>query len=260
MAGTIVTDRIESDASYASSITVASPMVVSNTINMTGGSFTSNVGIGTNTPKTRLSFGNFIPANGQTLHIYEDNNTRSGLGVVAGIFRIYTDPSAVISFGEVSNSDGSTYTEHMRIDSIGRVTMPYQPVFHAQKNNGPQTAAEQVITFNVALTNIGSHYSTATSRFTAPVAGTYHFYASVLDDGTVPSHPGPRVGLRVNGSFIQKQQNFYGTTDSTFNFIHVELTLTLAANDYVDLSNDGSGGPIYGSETLFGYFGGYLLG
>jgi hypothetical protein len=49
VAGTIITDRIESDASYASSITVASPMVVSNTINMTGGSFTGNVNIDSGT-------------------------------------------------------------------------------------------------------------------------------------------------------------------------------------------------------------------
>jgi hypothetical protein len=38
MAGTIVTDRIESDASYASSITVASPLVVSNTFAIPSGS------------------------------------------------------------------------------------------------------------------------------------------------------------------------------------------------------------------------------
>lgn len=45
MSGTIVVDRIESDASYASSINIASPLVVSNTINMSGGSITGNVNI-----------------------------------------------------------------------------------------------------------------------------------------------------------------------------------------------------------------------
>jgi hypothetical protein len=49
VAGTIITDRIESDASYASSITVASPMVIANTISMAGGSFSSNVNFSSNT-------------------------------------------------------------------------------------------------------------------------------------------------------------------------------------------------------------------
>jgi len=43
MAGTIVVDRLESDASYASSINIASPIVISNTItgnvNIDNGSF-----------------------------------------------------------------------------------------------------------------------------------------------------------------------------------------------------------------------------
>jgi hypothetical protein len=69
MAGTLVTDRIESDASYASSITVASPMVVSNTINMTGGSFTSSVGIGTNSPNALLHI------NGSQVGIRVTSNT-----------------------------------------------------------------------------------------------------------------------------------------------------------------------------------------
>ena len=43
MAGTIVADIIQSDQSYASSINIASPMIVSNTINMTNGAISGNV-------------------------------------------------------------------------------------------------------------------------------------------------------------------------------------------------------------------------
>jgi hypothetical protein len=55
MAGTIVTDRIESDATYASKIELASPVLVSNTFSVksTGGTGTFNiVGANTNTDRT----------------------------------------------------------------------------------------------------------------------------------------------------------------------------------------------------------------
>ena len=72
MAGTIVADIIQSDQSYASSINIASPMVISNTLTFGGGTITptanvnidngtlfinptkNQVGIGTITPRANL--------------------------------------------------------------------------------------------------------------------------------------------------------------------------------------------------------------
>ena len=68
-----------------------------------------------------LSFGATIPSAGQTILTYHDGNTRSGLGIVAGVHRMFTNNGAVLSFGEVSSSDGSTYSERMRIDTNGKV-------------------------------------------------------------------------------------------------------------------------------------------
>jgi len=80
-----------------------------------------NLGIGTNSPAARLSFGGYIPSDGQTVHIYNSGNVRSGLGVVSGVYRVFTDSGSVLSFGQVSTSDGSTYTERARIDSSGNL-------------------------------------------------------------------------------------------------------------------------------------------
>jgi len=82
-----------------------------------------NVGIGTSSPGTRLSFGNYIPSNGQTIHTYQSGNTVSGLGIVSSVHRMFTNSGSSISFGHVSTSDGSTYSEAMRIDSSGKVSI-----------------------------------------------------------------------------------------------------------------------------------------
>ena len=80
-----------------------------------------NVGIGTSSPAARLSLGADIPTNGQTLHLYQSSNIRYGFGIVAGTLRSYAASDGVLSFGHVSNSDGSTYSEKMRIDTSGNV-------------------------------------------------------------------------------------------------------------------------------------------
>jgi hypothetical protein len=86
-----------------------------------GAAFAGNVGIGTSSPAARLSFGSHIPSDGQTLHIFQNGTTRSGLGVVSGVYRVFTDSGSALSFGQVSSSDGSTYTERARITSTGNV-------------------------------------------------------------------------------------------------------------------------------------------
>jgi hypothetical protein len=270
MAGTIVTDRIESDASYASSITVASPMVVSNTISMTNGNITGNVNFdsgllfvdgvnnrvgvgGITNPALLIEVGNPSDSN-QSLRVnFPDantaqiNSTRRSSGSLQSLRVAGQDTVQFLTNG----------TERMRVDIEGRVTMPYQPVFHIQKSDGNQTHAT-VISFNNATTNIGGHYSTSTNRFTAPIAGNYHFYCNILDDGSA-GQSGIRYGLRKNGAFFQKSQNFYDLTNSTFNQTVVVATIALAASDYVDVCNDGHG-KVYGNEGNFGCFGGYLIG
>jgi hypothetical protein len=79
------------------------------------------VGIGTSSPDAPLSFGANIPSDGQTIHTYQSGNTRSGLGIVSSVHRMFTDTDSALSFGQVSTTDGSTYTERLRITSTGNV-------------------------------------------------------------------------------------------------------------------------------------------
>ena len=102
-----------------------------------------NFGIGTDSPSAKLSFGNLVPTNGQTLHLYHAGNVRYGFGIVDGAIRTYANSNGgAISFGHVSHTDGSTYSEKMRIDSNGQllisgsVSVPTTPAatLHVNQN------------------------------------------------------------------------------------------------------------------------------
>jgi hypothetical protein len=74
MAGTIIVDRIESDASYASTINVANKITFSNTANFVGD---GNIGIGTSSPGCKLEVNGLVRATSLT-------NPTSGSGIEVG--------------------------------------------------------------------------------------------------------------------------------------------------------------------------------
>jgi hypothetical protein len=76
------------------------------------------VGIGTTSPYSLLDLGSSLT--GQKLSIYADATYRIGLGALPNEFRQYTHQGGFISWGHVSTSDQSTFTERARIDSSGR--------------------------------------------------------------------------------------------------------------------------------------------
>lgn len=77
------------------------------------------VGIGMSTPQAKLSLGSDLTA--QKLLIFDTANVRYGLGMASAEFRTFAAAGASFTFGHISNSDGSTYTERVRIDSNGNL-------------------------------------------------------------------------------------------------------------------------------------------
>ena len=143
----------------------------------------NRVGIGTSSPSNKLK----IYDSTATSTTFKANTllnvSSNGSGADATIN--LTDGvanNAVISqlSGQLLFGTGAGAPERMRIDSSGRVTMPYQPAFSAYPStksisgNGSETD----ILMEYTLYNNGSHYNTSTGIFTCPVAGYY--FASAM--------------------------------------------------------------------------------
>ena len=138
----------------------------------------------------------------------------------------------------------------MQIDGSGRVTKAYQPAFHANRTSGTESNAGTVneLGYSNAIINVGGHYSVSTFRFTAPVTGTYFFYASTI-----------RGANNFGSTKIRKNQttqySFNEFTSYTNNSHHYGICIMdMSAGDYASVQASN-----YAIDQN-DYFGGYLLG
>ena len=121
--------------------------------------------------------------------------------------------------------DGSAGAVRMSIDSSGRVTMPYQPAFYAYGGAfGPGS-----ITFNTTDFNIGSHYSTSTGRFTAPIAGVYQFGFQMF----IQSSGATQCNIQKNGASVAECK--INTSEGAYNSYSCNILISLAASDYMNI-------------------------
>jgi hypothetical protein len=117
------------------------------------------------------------------------------------------------------------------------------------------TAAKIAIT-NTPIFDTGNNFSTANSRFVAPVAGYYFFFAQA--DWFVVNGVQMRVMLYKNGSFFRYGNQAANNTGVNFNVMVVVASLMfLNAGDYVEVwGGQSSGSSVSVSD---GYFDGYLV-
>ena len=224
-----------------------------------------NVGIGTASPS---SYGKFAVVGGQMgidggsdarLYMYNGSTQYALLYASSVRTQLEALQSTPLTFWTAA-------AERMRIDSSGRVTMPYQPAFRAFRSSSVSVATSGVVVFDSTSTNIGSNYNTSNGRFTAPVAGMYQFNMQVLLESLSNGNQ-CECSMFLNGGGTYnfgprvKYQADYTGWDGYVSLIGT-ISIYLNASDYVQVSQQ-SGGTrtIYGNAGgVWSTFSGFLIG
>ena len=183
----------------------------------------------------------------------------SGWGAANGNFIIRDDTTNSTGL-EIEQGAGSN-TAALHINSLGYVTMPAQPAFGIESSHTYSVAAtgEQVFNSSTVYStatniraNIGSHWSSSTGRFTAPVAGSYSFTFNVDIKSQTSGYM--LIRIRKNGS---QMVGIYPDQTSPKERVTLNTVLTLATGDYIDVSWNNN----YTTPVLsYASFSGFLIG
>jgi hypothetical protein len=204
-----------------------------------------NVGVGTSTGITTVSSG--LAINNATAGNYP------GLEIqTAGVTRLFLNANNAESYVSSAGTNPLVFytnsAERMRIDSAGRVTMPFQPLFDVSYSGSAISSG--VIPFNIIRSNVGSNYNSANGRFTAPINGYYEFKGVFLNS----SGSSLEVLFELNGSINRR---WYSGV-STYNNIAGSAIILLNAGDYMTCTV--GSGSMFGSDATYLSFNGRLIG
>jgi hypothetical protein len=94
--------------------------------------------------------------------------TNGSSNTVKGEIR-YDESEAMFEIGHGDNQG------HLRINSDGYITTPYQPAFNAKSTNAIAISGTVTLTFNSVRSNASNSYNSSNGTFTAPVSGQYLF-------------------------------------------------------------------------------------
>ena len=218
----------------------------------------NRVGIGTATPNEALTIE--APLSGDTgLAINYSGDNKAGITVnpITGQIQVGAHPDLTSAGGyylSFNTAASNTVYERMKIDSSGRVTMPYQPAFRAILITSPNTAGNYLV-FETVDYNIGNHYNSSTGVFTAPIAGRY----MVTVQGFNENNQNSQLYVQVNNTNKSYSLSYAGPSGSNqYNMMSQHTVFNLAANDTVRVICNA--GELYAASVDSNSFSCHLLG
>ena len=225
---------------------------------------TGSVGIGTaSTDRVLAVYGTGI--NGTQLAI--DAPDKGAAGIMMTGERQYEIQSTATNYGAAPASfivyDRTANALRLGISSEGYVTKPNNPCFSATgSSSGTAVNANSSLTlpYDSEYFDVTSSYDHTNYKFTAPVAGKYFFYASVLNFPNTNSGYFTIIGA-INGS-ASYAYGFARRNDLKLqNDVNFSTILNLSAGDTYEVIYDTASGSNYNYYLATGHarFFGYLV-
>jgi hypothetical protein len=153
----------------------------------------------------------------------------------------------------VANTSG-TLTERMRIDSSGRVTMPYQPISHGRLAATLNGGSGDTLKFATVSVNNGGHYNTSTGIFTCPVSGYYQAHIAALPNPGGTSSTYISLNLYKNGVSTAGTTGYAYIAPANEHEFGVTVIVYASANDTLKWVMGGNNTiSLYGGETSGGF-------
>jgi hypothetical protein len=151
-------------------------------------------------------------------------------------------------------------TDQLAVDSAGRVTMPYQPVFSARHAALSGVNASSTLNlgsgfwYSAYLQDNLGNFNTSTGRFTAPVSGWYYFGHHVRIDNFSGSYI--YTSISTNTKLVARNLT---SLSWTYNTISCQGITYMNVNDYCYMSLHSVGDTSIDINSD-GYFVGHLIG
>ncbi len=203
----------------------ANAVLLTGNSNLTGNlNVSGNLGVGTTSPSVKLQVER---ASNCTAYVRTTSGATTALYSDGSSGWVYTQSNHPLILG-------TNDAERMRIDTAGRVTMPNQPIFSAQRYsaNGTVSGSLAQISFGTVLVNQGSHWNNTTGQFTCPVAGKYFVAINLNQRESASNWMGAYISL--NGVEVV---NGWSRDAVGFNYqpALAMATISCSANDVIGL-------------------------
>ena len=177
----------------------------------------------------------------------------------------YDDGAPLVIGTSSSPRTQAGFTERLRIDASGRVTIPSQPAALVYKTGTLQAfSSDGLVNYDAtSYSQGGMTINGSRNRITVPVAGKYMINACTSGSiTTVSAGDGWKLRILRDGSVYNHDRSYpvetTGSTSGQELAYTVSMVVDAAANDYfeIQIENIGSAAASMG----YGYFGIYLLG